>query len=191
MDLATHPVVSKLVAEWARPTPGTLTGLLFFASLVSVIAVLVRAGRPIQWIPLLELAVFAVVGLLTIRGIVWWALAAPVLVAGVLSRAPAVPEMPAERSWAYTALVIAIVVGSLAVLPAASRTDGIGTPTMLAFAPENLVQAAREAAPGGQPRVRVPDLRIVERVLRTAGSRSRSTPGSNCSPKRSGTTTSR
>ena len=147
VDLATHPVVSKLVAEWARPTPGTLTGLLFFASLAAMVAVLVRAGRPIPWIPLLELAVFAVLGLLTIRGIVWWALAAPVLAAGVLSRARAVSEEPAERSWAYTALVAAIVIGSLAVLPAASRTDGTGTPTMLAFAPEDLVQAAREVAP--------------------------------------------
>ena len=147
VDLATHPVVSRLVAEWARPTPGTLTGLLFFASLALVIAVLVRAGRPIQWIPLLELAVFAVVGLLTIRGIVWWALAAPVLVAGVLSRARPVAETPTERSWVYTALVFAIVVGSLAVLPAASRTDGSATPTMLAFAPEDLVRAARSSAP--------------------------------------------
>lgn len=146
-DLATNPVVSKLVAEWARPTAGTLTGVLFFVSLVAVLAVLVRAGRPIPWIPLLELTFFAVVGLLTIRGIVWWALAAPVLVAGVLSRAPAVPEAPTERSWAYTAIVVAVVVGSLAVLPSASRTDGIGTPTMVAFAPEDLVRAAREAAP--------------------------------------------
>jgi len=147
LDLATHPVVSKLVAEWARPTPRSLTGLLFFVSLIAVVAALVRAGRPVPWIPILELGVFAVVGLLTIRGIVWWALAAPVLVAGVLSRAPAAPEVPAERSWAYTATVVAIVVGCLAVLPAASQTDDIGTPTMLAFAPENLVQAARESAP--------------------------------------------
>ena len=147
-ELSTHPVVSRRISEWGPPSVHTPTGLLFFASLFAVVILLARSPRPVGWVPLLTLGVFAILGLLAIRGVVWWALVAPVVVAGI------VRDEDRTRSRSRPPLH-AVIVGALAVLVIVTLPIGRGTdpdtggPAVLTYAPENLVAAARGAAPPG------------------------------------------
>ena len=121
-DLSTHPVVSRQVAEWSPPTLHSWTGRFFFASLFAVAAFLARRRPPVPWRTLAELAVFATLGLLAIRGVAWWGLYAPVIVAGLIagSDRSAVRD---ERS-----PINAVVIASLVVL-AAARARPTSGPT--------------------------------------------------------------
>jgi hypothetical protein len=148
IDLATNPVVSGRIGEWASPTVRSSTGLLFLVSILAVGGLLARRGRRADWVPLLTLGVFAVLGLVAGRNVAWWAMLAPVMVSGLIrdgDRTP--PEAPSSIN-----LVIPVLLGALAVVtaPISRGTDPIsGGPATLTFAPEYLVAAAREAVPAG------------------------------------------
>ena len=91
--LATHPVIRKTITEWQPPTIEIYTGAVFFLSVVVVTALLIgRVRRPVPWGSLLPLAVFMAIALAAVRGVYWWGMAAPVVLAGVLSEGPANDE---------------------------------------------------------------------------------------------------
>jgi hypothetical protein len=148
VDLATNPVVSGRIGEWAPPTVRSTTGSLFLASVLAVGVLLARRGRQTDWIPLLTLGVFAVLGLVAGRNVAWWAMLAPVTVAGVIRDAGRKP--PETRS--SMNLVIPVLLGVVAVVtaPISRGTDPVsGGPATLTFAPEYLVATARGAVPAG------------------------------------------
>ena len=148
-DLSTHPVVSRQVAEWSPPTLHSWTGRFFFISLFAVAAFLARRRPPAPWRTLAELAVFAALGLLAIRGVAWWGLYAPVVVAGLIPRS----ERSAARE--ERSPINAVVIASLVVLTAAVSTTRVGTdpvtggPAGLSYAPTDLVDAAAASVPNG------------------------------------------
>jgi hypothetical protein len=151
LDLSSHPIVAKQVAEWDSPSIRSLTGLLFFASVLAVVGLLARRGATASWVRLVELGAFALIGLFAIRGVVWWSIAAPVLVAVVLARSKEPTDNVAdERSW-MNALIAAGVVILLAVsLPVGRGIDATsGAPAVVSLAPERLIAAARGAVPPG------------------------------------------
>lgn len=147
-DLSTHPVVSRRISEWGPPSIHTPTGIFFFVSLLAVALFLARRGMKTSWLSMLALGVYAVLSLLAIRGVVWWALAAPIVVADLLS------DGARRRSPERTPLNLAFA-AALGLLVATSLPFGRGTdpasggPAVLTFAPEHLVASAREAAPAG------------------------------------------
>ncbi len=151
-DLSTDPVVSKQVSEWGPPSIHTWTGFFFFASVLAVGALFARSERRVAWLPLFELAVFAVLALLAGRGIAWWGLYAPVVIAGVLAADPAAqPAAVQDDGSRLPAIVIAaLVVLMLVAIPTHVGVDPVdGGPALLLFAPEQLVQVAEGcAAPG-------------------------------------------
>jgi hypothetical protein len=115
----------------------------------AIAAYLARRRPPAGWIPLLELGAFAFLGLLAIRGVVWWGLYAPVVVAGLL-------QEPGRRSTASDRSPInAIVIGCLVVLTLAAATTHLGTdpvtggPDGLSYAPTDLIDAATANVPMG------------------------------------------
>jgi hypothetical protein len=115
-DLATNPVIRRTITEWQPPSIGVYTGAAFFLSVVAVAALLIaRVRRPVPWGSLLSLVVFLAIALAAIRGVFWWAMAAPIVLAGVLEDQPA----PTERRDPARALNAAIV-GLLAVAVIAS-----------------------------------------------------------------------
>jgi hypothetical protein len=148
-DLSTHPVVSHQVAEWGPPSIHTWTGRFFFLTMFSVAAYLARRRPPAGWIPLLELGAFAILGLLAIRGVVWWGLYAPVVVAGLLQE----PERRSAES--DRSPINAIVIASLVVLTLAAATTHLGTdpatggPDGLSYAPTDLIDSAAANVPAG------------------------------------------
>jgi hypothetical protein len=148
VELSTDPVVAAHISEWGPPSVRTPTGLFFFLSLFAVALLLARAPRPVGWLPLFTLALFASLGLLAIRGVVWWAMVAPVVVAGLLPD----PERPREelRPPLHAVLAVGLVALLVLTLPVGRGTDPVtGGPAVLTYAPERLVAAARRAAPPG------------------------------------------
>jgi hypothetical protein len=92
--LATNPVIRRTITEWQPPSIDVYTGAAFFLSVVVVAALLIaRVRRPVPWGSLLPLVVFLAIALAAIRGVYWWAMAAPIVLAGVLGDRPA----PTER----------------------------------------------------------------------------------------------
>ncbi len=152
-EISANPTITRLVSEWEPTTIRSLTGAGLFASVVVVGWLLARRTEPVPWPTLLRLLVLLVLALPAIRGVVWWALAAPVTVAGLLRPrpAPAAGEPDARRGSPLVNRVMALAL--LAALVVAlpwwrSAPPGEG-PGVLDQAPEGLaVAAARVTAPG-------------------------------------------
>ena len=141
--LATNPVIRSRITEWQPPSIEVYTGAAFFLSVVVVAALLIaRVRRPVPWGSLLPLVVFMAIALAAIRGVHWWAMAAPIVLAGVLEDRPA----PTERRDPAGVLNAAIVgLLALAVIGSVLRWvpyTGPGMPTggRLAFAPVGITR---------------------------------------------------
>jgi hypothetical protein len=90
VGLATNPVIRRTITEWQPPTIQSYTGAVFFLSVVVVAAVLIaRVRRPVPWGSLLPLGVFLAIALAAMRGVWWWTMVAPIVLAGLLSDRPA------------------------------------------------------------------------------------------------------
>jgi hypothetical protein len=117
LDLSTNPLVTKFVAEWKPPSLREVDGLLFFASLLAVAAFLAVRRRPIPGPALLTLGVFAIIALQASRGILWWALAAPVTIAGLLATSEPSGVEEDRRSLVNTLILVVVVALGISFLP--------------------------------------------------------------------------
>jgi hypothetical protein len=150
--LTTNPVIRKTITEWQPPSIEVYTGAAFFLSIVVVAGLLIaRVRRPVPWGSLLSLVVFLAIALTAIRGVFWWAMAAPIVLAGVLEDRPA----PTERRDPAGALNAAIVgLLALAVIGSVIRWVPYTGPDMptggrLAFAPVGITrELQRTLGPG-------------------------------------------
>jgi hypothetical protein len=111
-DLARNPVVRQVV-EWRPPTVDSYAGAVFFLSVAIVGVIIARAGTPTPWPALGSLGVFFVLGLASVRGAVWWGLAAPIVLAGtpVIQRFHEREHDP--RNVGNTLIVASLVVATL------------------------------------------------------------------------------
>ena len=148
-QLASDPVVRNNVSEWAPVTIRSFGGAAFFISGVAVAVLLARREGQARWADLLWLTVFFLLALPAVRGIVWWSLIAPVVVAAYVREKRPGAEDPAARHGTplFNRLVVGVLlVGILLALPwwrAGSTT------AMLSQAPVGLSNAAGKAlAPG-------------------------------------------
>ena len=92
-DLATDPVIRRTITEWQPPTIGTYTGRVLLVDRRGGGAA-DRQGAPTGPVgSLLPLGVFLAIALPAVRGVYWWAIVAPIVLAGVLVDGPA----PTER----------------------------------------------------------------------------------------------
>jgi hypothetical protein len=166
VSLAANPAVSGRVSEWRPPWPLDPTGLLFYLSVVAVLAVVwlrLRADnfriRRETIVPFATLAVFGVLGAFTGRGLAWWAIAAPVAAANLAhdgALAAALPKAlePVRGLFRDTppghstrtnrlngVLAAVLLVAAVALLPAWRPTGPSGVPiATLSFAPELLTK---------------------------------------------------
>lgn len=169
VSLAANRAVSARVSEWRPPWPLDPAGLLFYVSVVAVLAVVLlrlRADRfrvqPATVVPFATLLTFGVLGVLTGRGLAWWALAAPVAAArlaheGALTAAlprflePArilFRDTPPGRSTRTNRLngVVAgvLLVAAVALLPLWRPAGPSGVPlATLSHAPEGIAAELR------------------------------------------------
>ena len=133
IGLTTNPTIRRLITEWQPTALLSANGLLLYGSMV-VFGILIgltlrRGARPVPWRrvgpTLLWLVFLGVVAVSAERGIAWWALAAPVGVAGILghNQSSAIPDPPStarrpERASALNgAIVLVLVLAGVALLP--------------------------------------------------------------------------
>jgi hypothetical protein len=153
VEISTNETIRNWVAEWRAPDPLSLSGGPFWLSGLVVLAMAVRKRREVRLTDIARLVVFFALAVPAIRGILWWALAAPPIV----SRWFAAPETPAAGSERRRVDPLKVTAAAciLALLPIAlflrSGIDPVtGTSQRLAAdAPEVLVDATRAALPAG------------------------------------------
>jgi hypothetical protein len=119
VDLSTNHLVTRFVAEWQPPTIRETDGVLFFASALALVGVMAMRSRPTSWPTLAGVAAFFAVALFASRGILWWALAVPPLMARELRSSGETERDDArERPAIVNTLILVIVVGlGVSVLP--------------------------------------------------------------------------
>jgi hypothetical protein len=142
-DLSTNPAIRRTITEWAPMSVSTFSGIAFFVTVAVIAGWLARRARPIPWGALLWLGTFFALALPARRGVVWWALVAPVAVAGLL---PARKDRAPHGSRVLNIGVLAALMGlALVMLPWwRPHTEG----SLLAEAPAGLARAAA-ALPAG------------------------------------------
>jgi xanthosine utilization system XapX-like protein len=147
VDVVGNPTVSGKVAEWAPPSARTPIGFLFLCSVLASFAVVATSSLRASWRTVFALSFFALLGMTAIRGVVWWALAFPPLVAPSIRGAF---ERPVARSWLNAAFLLALCGLLILALPFGRGVDqSSGGPAVLTFAPEDLVADAARAVPPG------------------------------------------
>lgn len=110
IGLTTNPTIRRLISEWQPTAPLSASGLLLYGSMIIFGLLILRrlradaaagsrrglwrqVGPAILW-----LALLGIVAASAERGIAWWALAAPVAVAGLLGRPRAVEASGAAEA---------------------------------------------------------------------------------------------
>jgi hypothetical protein len=146
--IGTNSTISRTVTEWAPPTIREYSGIVFFASALIVAGYLVRRKEPVGWPQLLWLASFFVLALPALRGVAWWGLVFPVVVAGLgTQRSDADEERGSPIMNAL--LVTTIVAAAIVVMPLWRGASSTGGPAFLSQAPATLVDATEAGVPPG------------------------------------------
>jgi hypothetical protein len=148
VGIGTNSTIVRTVTEWAPPTIREYSGIMFFASAVIVAGYLMRRNPSVAWPPLLWLASFFVLALPALRGVVWWALVFPVVVAGLVKRKAGFDE---ERGSPVmnAMLVSTVAVATMVVLPVWRAPSPTRGPAFLAEAPAALVAATEATVSAG------------------------------------------
>lgn len=167
--IGANPAITRMVSEWQRTAAWRMPGVLFYPSLLVVVVLVARRLRGfISTMPgtfLLGVSL-AALGAWTERGVAWWGLALPFLLAPVFASPGPAPE-PVDASrlpdWAplhpararrasrvngaTAALLVALVIVALPWWrpedPLAGRTG------LLSYAPSELAAALRDIARPG------------------------------------------
>lgn len=143
--LATNPIVTQAVTEWAPPNFRTALGAPFFVSVFGFVGWLIlRPTRP-PWTTVLKAGVLASLGFIALRGAVWWAVALPQLIAEARSptQTPSTlpPTSPSPRSRANLAVAtVLLILGGVFL----SRWLNPIRSGLLSTAPANIVRALAE-----------------------------------------------
>ncbi len=155
IELSTNPLIATLITEWQASTLQTPTGIFFFASLAVLLGLLLYRGRVISWLQVLWLAGLALLSLMAVRNVIWWAIgAAPImalLVSGLEVRGrrlgDAVYDRP--RGIGYSAIALLATVLALAVLPFWKPFEPLyGNDEVVLHAPRGVTEALlAEATP--------------------------------------------
>jgi hypothetical protein len=173
--LAADPSVTSAVSEWRPPTPLEPTGAIFYVSLViglGVAVLRVRADhnriRPATLAPIATLLAFGLLGVVTARGLAWWALVLPISGSALAHDGSLTRFLPrrldavrtllagtsaastlrsARRSPLNTIIALLLVLVGVALLPAVRPLGPAGVPVgTLSFAPQGIAAALRSIA---------------------------------------------
>jgi hypothetical protein len=146
-SIAANPTISGRVAEWGPPSVRTPLGALFFGSVLATFVFLSTREHRVSLVTLVALCFYAILGIAAVRGVVWWALACPVLVAPALRT---VASKGSARSLINVVFLTALAILLVLAYPAARGEDPVsGGPAVLTYAPERLVDAVRGTVPAG------------------------------------------
>jgi hypothetical protein len=140
LDISTSPVITRFIKEWEPPTIRNYAGVAFFLSVAVVVGILARRSEPVSWRVLLPLGVFFVIALDAQRGIMWWAFAAPPVIAALVGRHRAA-ETPAEPRTLNALIGLLLVAIGIAFAPWWRAQSPAGGPNgLLSFAPPGITR---------------------------------------------------
>jgi hypothetical protein len=150
-DISTSPLIRRSVEEWQPPSLRIYAGVTFFASVVLVAAYLARRGRPTPWPALLALGVFFAIGLTSIRGVFWWAMEAPVVIAGMSRTEEPRKEGADPASSVNLALVVALMLITIGAFVRWVPYTSTNPPErLLGFAPSGITDELRRTLQPGE-----------------------------------------
>ena len=149
--LTTDPRIRPFITEWQPTRPTSAIGIGFFVSAAAVAVIAIRHRARLPWPRILGLGLFFVLGIQAVRGVLWWALAAPVLIADLLPERLPRPDVPRALN---VVIAAALSLLAIAMLPwfrpaSADATDQRVKDAMLLDAPAELVDAVSVAATPG------------------------------------------
>ncbi|MGH2679894.1 MAG: hypothetical protein ACRDG8_05340 [Actinomycetota bacterium] len=151
VEIAGNETIRSSVAEWRPPLPFTVRGAPFWFSGIAVAVLGVSKRRAVRPVDAIRLLAFFALGLPALRATLWWALAAPPIVASWYRRADRTPSAGTGRSALdRTAAAILLALLPISLLARAGIDPVTGAPVRLARdAPEVLVDATRRSLPRG------------------------------------------
>ena len=146
-DLSTDPIIRDSITEWAPITIGSALGAATLVSVLGIAALFARRMTPVRWVDLLTLGLFLLLALSASRAVLWWAMVAPIVVAGLLAPSPSEPrEGESAGSRGPAIVLIAGLLTAIAVLLPWWR--GSSYDRHLEAAPPGVTEALR-ALPAG------------------------------------------
>ena len=151
--IGTNPLIRETVREWQPPTVRNWAGVAFFASVALVAAFFARRRKPVAWVGLLTLALFFAMTLTAMRHMLWWALAVPVVVAGLLAAQREPPKRPARDPAGPLNVVIAGVLVVTALVPMVRWAPYTGTEppaNLVTYAPTGITGELRQLLSPGE-----------------------------------------
>ena len=151
--VGTNPLIRETVREWQPPTVRNWVGIAFFASVALVAALFARRRKPVAWVGLLALALFFAMTLTAMRHMLWWALAAPVVVAGLLASPKQPPKEPARDPAGPLNVVIAGLLAVTSLVPMVRWAPYTGTEppaNLVAYAPAGITGELRQLLSPGE-----------------------------------------
>ena len=163
-NLASDPEITSEVSEWQPPSPLDPAGFVFYVSVVVVLGLVYfrfrtdRGRMSSRYLgPVVMAAGFAVLGVITGRGLAWWAIAAPVAMVQLQPglkladlrirglptvRARTAREASASetrRSPLNMLVMVVLVIFAVALLPVLRPTGPAGVPVLsLTHAPQGI-----------------------------------------------------
>ena len=140
--LLTDPPSQAFIVEWQPPRPTTPQGALFFASLVVLMAALAWAPRRPRPPHLFLLALFAGMGLVSTRYVVWYAAALPLLVSALFSMAGQGGREEAFQPTLHVATLAVLVALPLLLNPWTKARLPLPEKVAVAVTPDTPVAAA-------------------------------------------------
>jgi hypothetical protein len=148
LDLSTDPIIRESITEWAPVDISNPLGALMIGSVLVVGVVFSRRTTQVRWLDLLTLGIFLLLALSAMRAILWWAIVAPVVLAGVFATGtdPRDDPDPAPRGPAFV-IVGGLVVGILVLLP---WWRGSSAEDQLEAAPPGITQALAQLPSGSK-----------------------------------------
>lgn len=148
VGLTINPLITGRVTEWQPTSLRDIPGLVFFASVAGVAALLARRRATTPWPALATLALFAALGVYAVRGIAWWPLVAAVTVAGLLPP-PATPPRHIAPSRLNAVIAGLVAVAAIGLLPVWRPVDpALAAPSGLVTNAPRGITAALETLAG-------------------------------------------
>jgi hypothetical protein len=145
VSIGTNPTIRNLIVEWKPTAIEQSAGAVFFVSVALLVAYLARRGEKVDGLALLKLGFFFFLALPAIRGVVWWGLVAPVVLAGLLPPARRQPKV--GKPAVNLAIAATVVLATLLVLPRDDQT-ATGRPLVIER-PIGLSDQVRDRLPQG------------------------------------------